>query len=269
MRLWTLCGVVGVGCCGLARAQEGEKPLLSGPEVRDTRPALVEGGFGGQKVGKARLGAMEAIQPRDLREIMGAMASDPALRLTGAQAGRVRELMDGYERDRRAYVIRHRRELAELRRAAGARPDPTLTRARPGERAEARNLAAPEAGRAPGSMGDGTPPLPERSLAPRGAAEKPTDGQEAAGRRLRELMRAGPSAGDLQRRIYAELTSEQRRFVDAEMLRRGEERARLRNRTVLEDRRRTDPAGQTPGARPWPESEAGRAERGQRRRSGE
>ena len=78
---------------------------------------------------------------------------------------------------------------------------------------------------------------------------KPTPEQEAARRELRVFMQAGPSTGDLQRRIYAELSPEQQQFIDEEVLLRAEERAQERDMAMIE-RKRRDRAEQQPGARP-------------------
>lgn len=241
--------------CGLAGAQEGEKPLLSGPEVKDTRPALVEETFGGAKMGKDRMGAIEAIPPEQLRRIIQSMngeGADPALRLSAEQGQSIRAIMQVYEAERRAYLAEHREELSALREKAGVRggglgergagvrgaPEPAALGADPERKVEA----------------DGAKRQERRRLAPQNAAPgagapeqtKATPEQEAARQELRKLMQGGPSLGDLQRRIYAELTPEQRAFVDAEVERLAEEVARDRDMAMLE-RRRADRAQERAG----------------------
>lgn len=259
-----------VVCAGSATAQDAEKPLLSGPEVNDTRPALVEDTFGDQKMGKARMGAMDAIPAGDLRLIMRRMNApdaDPALRLTEEQIGKIRELMQDFEQERRAYIEANREAFETLRQEAGVRAE---GRERPAERganrgagrggedvrpeAAERDMREPQApdraqrrGRPAADRGPG--PEGDRGPAGREPEARPTPEQEAARQRLREFMQAGPSTGDLQRRIFAELTPEQQRFVDDEVLLLAEERAQERDMAMLE-RKRRDRAEQAPGARP-------------------
>ena len=76
-------------------------------------------------------------------------------------------------------------------------------------------------------------------------------------------MQAGPSSGDLQRRIFAELSPEQQQFIDEEVLLRAEERAQERDMAMLE-RRRRDRAEEAPGARPG--RAPGQAQAGNRQR---
>lgn len=245
-----------VASAGRVCAQEAEKPLLSGPEVQDARPALVEETFGGEKMGKERMGAVEAIPAPDLRRILGAMAgedADPALRLSSDQALKVRQLMQGYERERRAYLLEHREDLVELQRAAGVRAIPELAEAtaKAEKPVEAMNEGERPPERARGAEGLNRMRMP--GPAPEGegmpAQEKATPEQDAARRELRAMMQAGPSMGDLQRRIYAELSVEQRAFVDAEVLRMGEERARERDMAQFE-RQRANRAAERQGAEP-------------------
>ena len=263
-----------VAMAGAAWGQEADKPLLSGPEVKDTRPALVEDGFGGTKMGKDRMGAMDAIPAQDLREILRAMnapESDPALRLSEEQAGRVRELMREFEQERRAYMQEHREELQTLMKEAGVRPEaiqerqPDARGQRRDDRRERvesterdmREPIGPEGARRmqrpavdPRGGGEGGPqgrPAPE---------ERTTPEQDAARRKLREFMQSGPSTGDLQRRIYAELSPEQQGFIDAEVLRLAEDRAKERDMAQIE-RKRQDRAQQQPGARPGTAAPAG------------
>ena len=49
-------------------------------------------------------------------------------------------------------------------------------------------------------------------------------------------MQKGPNTGDLQRQIYAELSSEQQAFIDSEVLRLAEERADAREQRKIEER---------------------------------
>lgn len=249
--------------CGLAHAQQGEKPLLSGPEVKDTRPALVEESFGGEKMGKARMGAMEALPPETLRRILRSMhaeGADPALKLMPEQGESIRAIMQGFEAERRAYMDEHRAELAALREKAGLREGEI--RERLAERGAQRGGGGRERP-APEAMGEGEGKPVEaegarrqerRRVAPGGAepgagapAEvRVTPEQEAARQELRKMMQGGPSMGDLQRRIYAELSPEQRAFVDAEVLRLAEERAQERDMQMLE-RKRADRAQERAG----------------------
>lgn len=248
--------------CGFAHAQQGEKPLLSGPEVKDTRPALVEETFGGEKMGKARMGAMEALPPETLRRILRSMhaeGADPALVLTPEQGESIRAIMQGFETERRAYMDEHREELAALREKAGVREGEIRERLaeRGAQRGPGRERPAPEAmveGEGRPVEAEGARRQERRRVAP-GAAEpgagalaeaRVTPEQEAARQELRKLMQGGPSMGDLQRRIYAELSPEQRAFVDAEVLRLAEEVAQERDMAQLE-RRRADRAQERAG----------------------
>ena len=291
-----------MACAGSAMGQNAEKPLLSGPEVKDSRPALVEDSFGSdmKKTGKERLGALDAIPAADLRQILREMASpeaDPLIQLSPEQSERIRELMREYEQDRRAYVQENREEFEALRKAAGiggdrgrpemqgrdpAGPERANRRERPGAgqpedrgpAREGRPDSSPERGadRGPnrGPAGDpGRGPDREMDRGPRrgpaGGPEgemppppPPTPEQEAARLELREFLQAGPSTGDLQRRIYAELSPEQQRFIDDEVFLRAEERAQERDMATIE-RKRQDRAkegqdgrrpNQAPGGQP-------------------
>ncbi|MFI4893797.1 MAG: hypothetical protein ACIAQ0_10245 [Phycisphaerales bacterium JB058] len=259
-----------VGCAGLAMGQDADKPLLSGPEVNDSRPALVEENFGGEmKMGKARLGAMDAIPANDLRQILrdlGSPEADPLIRLSEEQVERIRELMREYEQDRRAYLQENREEFEALRQAAGiggdrGRPEAAERDMREPEGQErAGRQARPRAERGP--VGEEGPERGPRR-GPAGAGAEPTPEQEAARRELRAFMQAGPSSGDLQRRIFAELSPEQQQFIDEEVLLRAEERAQERDMAMLE-RRRRDRAEEAPGARPG--RTPGQAQAGNRQR---
>ncbi len=263
-----------VACAGTAISQEAKKPLLSGPDVKDARPALVEDSFGEKGMGKARLGALDAIPAQDLREIMRAMnapESDPSLRLSEEQAVRVRELMREFEVERRAYMQEHREELMELQKASGIRVDQPERGANRDDRRERvesteqdmREPVAPEGVRRQArprvdrQAPEGRRPGAADALKPDAKVDaKPTAEQEAARLKLREFMQAGPSTGDLQRRIYAELSPEQQGFIDGEVLRLAEERAQDRDMAQLE-RKRQDRAQQAPGARPGTAAPAG------------
>lgn len=239
-----------LGLAAAATAQPEEKPLLSGPEVRETRPALVEERFGGEKSGRDRMGAVEAVPLAELRAILRALSAeetDPTLRLTPEQTDRARELMRAFESERRAYILEHRAELAALRQAAGQRPSPQAATGR--EPGSPTPQAEPEGERSPQKARNARPAPRPRVSAPEADApmppEAPSPEREDARRKIRDLMQAGPSTADLQRRIYAELTEAQLAFIDAEILRRAEEQAQKRDRATLE-RRRADRAQNRP-----------------------
>lgn len=254
-------------CAGSASGQDADKPLLSGPAVNDSRPSLVEDNFGDMKTGKARLGAMDAIPAEDLRQIlrlMGSPEADPAVSLSQEQNDRIRELMREFAQERRAFIQENRAEFAALRSAAGVgtdrgRPEAVerdmrepvgAERARPQDRRRAERGNELEGGperRRAGGRDRGAEDAP-RAIGRNAREAKPTPEQEAARRELMEFMKAGPSTGDLQRRIYAELSPAQQQFIDDEVLLRAEERAQDRDMMMLE-RRRRDRAQQEPGAR--------------------
>jgi len=254
-------------CAGSASGQDADKPLLSGPAVNDSRPSLVEDNFGDMKTGKARLGAMDAIPAEDLRQIlrlMGSPEADPAVSLSQEQNDRIRELMREFAQERRAFIQENRAEFDALRSAAGVgtdrgRPEAAerdmrepvgAERVRPQARPRAERgnelEGGPERRRAggPDRAVDGAP----RAVGRNAGEAKPTPKQEAARRELMEFMKAGPSTGDLQRRIYSELSPAQQQFIDDEVLLRAEERAQDRDMMMLE-RKRQDRAQQEPGAR--------------------
>ncbi|PHQ82152.1 MAG: hypothetical protein COB69_02690 [Phycisphaera sp.] len=240
---------------GLAVGQESDRPLLSGPEVEDTRPGLVEDTFGGEMArGKARLGAMAAIPAQDLRKILQDMNkadADGAIRLSQEQNDRVRELMVEYQEERRVWMLANRDELSELYKAAGmpeprhrgGREDRGGRGGRGGEEprrgkpeSEGRNMMEPveatDARRMPRLR------MPERANPAEGGQERPrpTAQQQAAQQRLRAFMSKGPTTGDLQRRIYAELSAEQQKHIDDEVVRMADERADEREMAKIQRR---------------------------------
>ena len=227
---------------GAATAQDAERPLLSGPEVEDSRPGLVEDSFGEMATGKAKLGAMAAIPAQDLRKIMQGMNKEDApaeIRLSQEQNERVRELMAEYSRERRAWMNENREELAELRAAAGMPERASDTgggRDRRAPQGEERNMMEPieatGARRAPAAR----VPAPEGDGSGGRGREVKTPEQEAAAQRLREFMAKGPTTGDLQRRIYAELSPEQQKFVDDEVRRMADERGDQREMEKIKRR---------------------------------
>lgn len=240
---------------GLAAGQDKEnKPFLSGPEVEDTRPGLVEDSFGSTAMGKQRLGAMAAIPSQDLRKIIGSMRgdeADPAIRLSEEQYLVVRDLTREFEAERREWMREHRDELSGLYSAAGM-PMPTdrsdrlrsggadeQARRRPAPEGEERNMMEPvspeHARRSPGVQRRDRSEGAERQDAS-GERTPPTPEQEAARLKLREFMQKGPNTGDLQRQIYAELTPEQQAYIDTEVLRLAEERADAREQRKIDER---------------------------------
>jgi hypothetical protein len=242
---------------GVALGQDAQKPLLSGPEVEDSRPGLVEDSFGDMATGKARLGAMAAIPAQDLRKILQGMSKADAaaeVRLSEEQSARVRELMAEYSRERRAWMVEHKDELAELRMAAGiAEPaargpsregrDRTERNTREGDEprrgkpeSEEPNMMEPigtsSARRMPAAR------MPAREGVPEGEQQKraQTPEQQAVAQRLREFMSKGPSTGDLQRRIYAEFSPAQQKHVDDEVRRMADERGDQREMEKIKRR---------------------------------
>ncbi len=248
---------------GLAWAQEAEKPLLSGPEVDDSRPGLVEDSFGEMATGKARLGAMAAIPAQDLRKILQGMNKEDApdeIRMSDEQNTRVRELMSEYSRERRAWMVENKDELAELRKAAGM-PEPVAQegRGQRGERGQregdARKRGKPESaernmmepiGEATGARRMPAARMPARQSVDEGeqTRREMTPEQQAAAQRLREFMQKGPSTGDLQRRIYAELSPAQQKHVDAEVRRMADERGDQREMEKIKRRQEDSKAKQ-------------------------
>lgn len=243
---------------GAAAGQDAEdKPFLSGPEVEDNRPGLVEDSFGSTAMGKERLGAMAAIPSQDLRKIIGSMRgdeADPAIRLSQEQYLIVRDLTREFEAERREWMRDHREELSGLYSAAGM-PMPTdrsdrlrsggsdeQVRRRPAPEGEERNMMEPVssegARRASGAQrrdrSEGAPGAEGREASQE--RTPPTPEQEAARQKLREFMQKGPNTGDLQRQIYAELTPDQQAFIDTEVLRLAEERADAREQRKIDER---------------------------------
>ncbi len=254
-------------CAGSASGQAADKPLLSGPAVNDSRPSLVEDNFGDMKTGKARLGAMDAIPAEDLRQIlrlMGSPEADPAVSLSQEQNDRIRELMREFAQERRAFIQENRAEFDALRSAAGVgtdrgRPEAAerdmrepvgAERVRPQARPRVERgnelEGGPERRRAVGL--DRAAEIAPRAVSRNAGEAKPSPEQEAARRELMEFMKAGPSTGDLQRRIYAQLSPAQQQFIDDEVLLRAEERAQDCDMMMLE-RKRQERAQQEPGAR--------------------
>lgn len=242
---------------GGALGQDSDKPFLSGPEVEDNRPGLVEDSFGSSAMGKARMGAMTAIPAQDLRTIVASMRgdeADPSIRLSEEQYLRVRELTREHEAERRAWMSEHREELKKLYDASGL-PMPTERgdRLRSGGQGEQpRRRPAPE-GQEPNMMEPVSPQgarratgqrMPGQGDVARGQTDRevdqqrqpPTPEQEAARLKLREFMQKGPSTGDLQRQIYAELTEQQQAFIDGEVLRLADERANAREQQKIDQR---------------------------------
>ncbi|RNC80341.1 MAG: hypothetical protein ED559_00550 [Phycisphaera sp.] len=240
-----------LAACAAVGQDAEDKPFLSGPEVEDTRPGLVEDSFGSTAMGKERLGAMAAIPSQDLRKIIGSMRgdeADSAIRLSQEQYLIVRDLTREFETERRAWMREHREELSGLYSAAGM-PMPTersdrlrsggldeQARRRPAPEGEERNMMEPVspegARRAPGAQRQARGEGPEASQ----ERTPPTPEQEAARQKLREFMQKGPNTGDLQRQIYAELTGEQQAYIDSEVLRLAEERADAREQRKIDER---------------------------------
>lgn len=119
-----LCTVgLSLGLAGPSLAQATgapTEPALKGPEVRDRKVPGVEGKFGEGGNEKNKLQSEQRIPPRVYKDALGTLKNDDApadVRLSEAQAAKLKSIMDEFEASSKAFMQANRDKIAELRRA--------------------------------------------------------------------------------------------------------------------------------------------------------
>lgn len=207
-RIWSLTALALLGCCGLAIAQDrqsdrgpqarperGERPALAGPRVREQRVPGQEGGFlpGGQDGTMGR----QVVPPEVFRRVLGSMMAQDApieIRLSAEQRERISGHVRAFEREFGGQG-QGRGPGQGADRVRGQQPDRPMDAPsrRPGE-------AQRQRGDAESSRPDARPERPRE-----------VPGQRGQGPRARGAMAV--AMGDLQKRIWAELSAAQQAHV--------------------------------------------------------
>lgn len=209
-------------------------PPLGGPAVDDVNLPGRGRTFGeGMDMDRKPAGRLDA---RLVQRALESMRADAprGLAIGEEQADEIKDIMDDYRAEMRAFRAEHAEELQRLRAAAGVNaqergpggaggpppPPPGGERAGPPAGGERRGEGMPPEGAPPrkGPRGD------------RGPRPEPTPEQQTARQQLRELMSKGPKAEALHARIWDVLRPEQRDLLNnrIEEMRR-EENARGNN----------------------------------------
>ncbi|MEO1533927.1 MAG: hypothetical protein AAFS11_00010 [Planctomycetota bacterium] len=173
-----------------ASAGQGDDPApLAGPEVREVRPDLLEQGLTAGPMTGMSMGQTRQLPASDFTDLLRRLDSDE-VEWTMRFSDRQRDRLDAVRRTHQTAVREYRREHAETFRDL---------RERAGYNADPR--------------------VPDDKVG--------ADVMEAR-LALRALYQRGPTAADLQTKLYAELTGAQQDWVDAEIGRLIEEQSRER-----------------------------------------
>ncbi len=189
-----------------ARAQS--EPALKGPEVKDHEvPGVREQFADGEDVGKG-MRQVRMPMPVFLDALKGIQGDEApaAVRATPELETKVKELIQKFEADRRAYMTGHREEIRKLRQEGSTK--------------------APQQGTGEGVMSES---------AAQGQG-KPRAARQASLEKLRELEKGAPKVEDLYKQVWEQLSEPQRQAVDARLNVWRERAAKEREERYVQER---------------------------------
>lgn len=192
-RSFALLAVVGLSLSTITAPVLADEPPLKGPEVKDRNVPGVDGRFGDGNLESNKRGFMDRLPPRVFREALDVVLSPNApanLRVSNETRQKIEGMVSDYEQQVRTYMQDHRAELQELRKKSGD-----------GERSKRPGQPPAGGGKPEGGPAGGGP-----------GGESP-----AAREEFRKIMAGAPKIEDVQTKIWAELTPEQQKAVDAKL----------------------------------------------------
>lgn len=188
-RTLALLAVVGLSLSSLGAPAHADEPALQGPKVTDRNVPGVDGRFSEEGRQNSKRMAVDRLPPRVFRDALDVVLSSDApanLRVADDKREAIETMISDFEQEARAFGQQNRAKIQELRKKAGEFDRPKRP-AQPAEGAE--------------------------------AGTKPEGGGEAIAARqeLRTLMASAPKVEDIQTKIWAELSVEQQKAVDAKL----------------------------------------------------
>jgi hypothetical protein len=219
---------------------------LGGPSVHDRDVPGVAGSFGDDTDGQKRKMA-NRIPPRVMRQALGAIMGEDApedIRATPEQREKIQAYGKEFEKQLKAYIEEHRKELEELRTKIpeGAMNGPA------GEIFRRLDGTGPDADKRPRGQGGspfGGDPAQGAGKARKAGEEIPVEVRD----RLRELAAGMPPFDQVYTKIWAELRPEQQKAVDARLAEFRDRQAKERQDQYVQKRvgqKRGDAGGDVP-----------------------
>jgi hypothetical protein len=205
---------------GVSAQAEKDDSALKGPAVTDNAPPGTGGTFGGQSDGKKKLqerglGAREFM--RALEVLRGESAGE-GVRLTAAQEEQIKAAGEEFRAEVRAYADKHRDELTQLRAKLNPQEQRRLNGfLRQVEQERAGKPAAGEKGKAKAKPAKQEPAESDDMMSDGKAVDEAT--HTKARDRAMQLIEGAPQPRDLQKKVWAVLSAEQRPVVEAQVKR--------------------------------------------------
>lgn len=233
-----------------SKPQEG-KPLLSGPEVEESRLPGVEQSMTGSTdrlPGMSEGDVPAAVFRRAIQELQGQDVPE-GVRLTPDQAAAIARLQREHAQAVREFMADHQDEINQLRRRArtdaarAPREEGPTDRRRPAQPDRRTTDRRPQGQEGQGQEGRerAMSDMPEISDAPQSRPD-PRDLRQ----RIQAIRQAGPKDSDVQTRVWNVLTEPQQELVGERIQVYREEQERLRQerymQRFIESRRKASPS---------------------------